>query len=80
MTGEKLITRFKNGKPVLEWVASRPRVEALDCRVYALATLHLYFQDKKVNFESKMLADERPDIVQKRNQEISQRRKSGYWQ
>jgi phage terminase large subunit GpA-like protein len=37
LTGEELRTRSQRGLPVREWVAIRPRVEALDCAVMALA-------------------------------------------
>ena len=41
LTGEKLTRRFVKGRAIMEWVATRPRVEALDCRVYAFAALRL---------------------------------------
>ena len=41
ITGEKLITRYRKGFPYREWHKTRERNEALDCRVYALAALHL---------------------------------------
>jgi phage terminase large subunit GpA-like protein len=41
LTGEKLVTRYRKGRPFREWIATRHRVEALDCRVYALAALRL---------------------------------------
>jgi hypothetical protein len=37
LTGEKLVTPFKDGVPKKVWVQTRPRVEALDCEVYAYA-------------------------------------------
>jgi phage terminase large subunit GpA-like protein len=37
LTGEKLVTRFKDGVQKKVWVQTRPRVEALDCEVYAYA-------------------------------------------
>jgi phage terminase large subunit GpA-like protein len=39
LTAEKMVTRFRKGYKKREWVKTRPRNEALDCRVYALAAL-----------------------------------------
>jgi phage terminase large subunit GpA-like protein len=39
LTAEKIVTRYQRGFPKREWVKTRPRNEALDCRVYALAAL-----------------------------------------
>jgi len=41
LTAEKLITRYVKGFPVREWHKTRPRNEALDCRVYAYAALKI---------------------------------------
>lgn len=41
LTAEKLITKFKKGYQVQEWIKTRARNEALDCRVYALAALKI---------------------------------------
>src|SRR5581483_5318047 len=41
LTGEELATRFERGLARREWRARRPRVEALDCAVLALAALRL---------------------------------------
>ena len=41
ITAEKLVTRFVKGFPTREWHKVRPRNEALDCRVYALAALKI---------------------------------------
>lgn len=41
LTAERVVTRFKKGHPVKEWVLpDGTRNEALDCVVYALAALH----------------------------------------
>jgi len=37
LTAEKMVTRYHRGFPRREFVKTRPRNEALDCRVYALA-------------------------------------------
>ena len=41
LAAEKLVTRFKGHRPEHEWVKVRPRNEALDCLVYALAACRL---------------------------------------
>ncbi len=41
LTAEKVITRYQKGFPRREWVKVRPRNEALDCRVYALAAMYI---------------------------------------
>lgn len=41
LAAEKLVTRFKGYRPFSEWVKTRPRNEALDCLVYALAARRL---------------------------------------
>ncbi len=41
LTAEKLLTRYVKGFPVREWHKTRPRNEALDCRVYAYAALKI---------------------------------------
>lgn len=41
LTAEKLITRYIRGFPVREWVKTRERNEATDCRVYAYAALKI---------------------------------------
>lgn len=41
IAAEKLVTRMQRGRPYSEWVAIRPRNEALDCLNYALAAHRL---------------------------------------
>jgi phage terminase large subunit GpA-like protein len=41
LTAEKKVTKYRRGFAYAEWVKIRPRNEALDCRVYALAALHI---------------------------------------
>ena len=45
LTSERLKRRFTKGVPVQVWVKARPRNEALDCAVYALAALRLVHPD-----------------------------------
>ena len=42
LAAEKLVTKYRFGRPYQEWVQQRPRNEALDCLVYALAALRLF--------------------------------------
>ncbi|WOJ95782.1 phage terminase large subunit family protein [Congregibacter brevis] len=39
LTAEKVVTRFHKGYPRREWIKTRARNEALDCRVYAFAVM-----------------------------------------
>jgi phage terminase large subunit GpA-like protein len=48
LTAEKKVTEFKSGRPVRRYKAQRPRVEALDCYVYAVAA----FEILKMNVQS----------------------------
>ena len=41
LTAEKRVIRYFKGRPKREWVKTRQRNEALDCRVYAMAALHV---------------------------------------
>lgn len=41
LTAEKLMLRYKKGRPIRSWMPTRPRNEALDCRVLAYAALLL---------------------------------------
>lgn len=41
LTAEKQVTKYRRGFPYREWVKMRPRNEALDLRVYALAALRI---------------------------------------
>ena len=53
LTCEKIMTKFSNGHPQRVWVKAKgKRNEALDCRVYGLAALHI------LNPKIEMLAEE----------------------
>lgn len=41
LTAEKLVTKMRGTRPIVEWVQKRPRNEALDCKKYSLAALRL---------------------------------------
>jgi len=42
LAAERLVTKVKGHRPFQEWVKTRPRNEALDCLVYAMAARRLY--------------------------------------
>jgi len=54
LAAEKLVTRFKGYRPIAEWVQMRPRNEALDCLLLALAALRLSGVDLKKLAENKI--------------------------
>ena len=41
LTAEKIVKKYRKGFPYLEWVKTRPRNEALDCRAYSYAALKI---------------------------------------
>lgn len=41
LAAEKLVTKIKGTRPIQEWVQTRPRNEALDCKVYSMAAMLL---------------------------------------
>ena len=41
LTAEKMVTKFRRGFPYREWVKTRARNEAIDCRIYSHAALKL---------------------------------------
>ena len=45
LAAEKLVTKVKGTRPFQEWVQTRPRNEALDCLLYALAAMRLAGKD-----------------------------------
>jgi phage terminase large subunit GpA-like protein len=45
LAAEKLVTKIKGTRPFQEWVQSRPRNEALDCKVYSMAAMRLANKD-----------------------------------
>ena len=47
LTAERLTTTYRHGRPTRQWVATRPRNEALDCMVYAMAAHKLYTKSRR---------------------------------
>lgn len=64
LTAEKLVTSYVKGFPKREWRQSRPRNEALDCRVYALAALKIVNPSFRRAAE-RLGMDERPTPIAK---------------
>ena len=60
LTAEQVITKYHKGFKRREWQKIRPRNEALDCRVYALAALSI------TNIDVNMLAERK----QKKQEEV----------
>ena len=60
LTAEKLVTRYSKGRPRQEWVTTRARNEALDCRVYALSALRLSKNQRKRTPMPQQTAPETP--------------------
>jgi phage terminase large subunit GpA-like protein len=58
LTAEQLVTRFNKGYRKREWKKIRPRNEALDCRVYALAAYTLL--NVRINTVADRLAKAEP--------------------
>jgi phage terminase large subunit GpA-like protein len=59
LTAEKVVTRYRKGFPVREWVKQRPRNEALDCLVYAWAAQIVLNPDWNTIKQSKTRKPER---------------------
>ncbi len=59
LTAEKVVTRYRKGFPVREWVKQRPRNEALDCLVYAWAAQIVLNPDWNTIKQSKTKKQER---------------------
>lgn len=49
MAAEKIMTRYRKGFPVREWVKVRPRNEVFDCRVMSYAALQLIIPTTKTS-------------------------------
>ena len=58
LAAEKLVTKLRGRRPVAEWVQMRPRNEALDCLLLALAALRLSNVDLKGALAGKRWLDD----------------------
>ena len=74
LTAEKLITRYVKGFPVREWHQTRPRNEALDCRVYALAALKIVNPSfrraaERLGVQAERMIEKEPEATEKPQEE-----------
>jgi phage terminase large subunit GpA-like protein len=60
LTAEKLVTRYHKGFARREWVKTRPRNEALDVRVYAMAALGILNLNLNTLANREFMARENP--------------------
>ena len=66
LSAEKQITKFNKGFPTKVWVKVRPRNEALDCEVYAVAAFTILTPDlPKVAENMKKKIDEHTEELPK---------------
>ena len=63
LTAEKIVTKYRRGFKRREWVLMRSRNEALDCRVYALASLSILNADLKMLARQKKLQSQKDGKV-----------------
>jgi phage terminase large subunit GpA-like protein len=78
LTAEKLVHKVRGTRPITVWVQTRPRNEALDCKVYALAALRL----AGINLAErarKRTAEPKAKPVPTSRESFLQRRPSGGW-
>lgn len=69
LTAEKVVTKFSKGFPKREWVKTRRRNEALDCRVYAFASFVALNPNLELLY-SKLQGSEQPNEVSTTNRRI----------
>ncbi len=78
LTAEKLVAKVRGTRPYSVWVQTRPRNEALDCQVYALAALRL----AGINLAErarKRAAEPKPTSAAPPRESFLQRRPKGGW-
>lgn len=59
LTAEQLVLKYSKGRPIREWKQTRPRNEALDCRVYSYAAMRIVrpdfaLRDKQINGDAEI--------------------------
>ncbi|MCK5748505.1 MAG: phage terminase large subunit family protein [Oricola sp.] len=76
LTAERIQTKFVNGHPTRVWVMPKGRRnEALDCRVYGLAALHIL----NPNLDALATEQERDRLRQREAKEKQESRKTSEW-
>ncbi len=85
LTAEKCITKYHKGFPRREYVKTRPRNEALDCRVYALAAygilnLNINKIAERLHKRKEPDVDEKPEVaIVQRKQRASKQNYINSW-
>ena len=85
LTAEKLVTHYHKGFPVRKWEKPKGRRnEALDCRVYALAALHILNPDleclaKKMANNSRNINNTNKPPKRSSTWQITSNKKTGNW-
>ena len=85
LTAEKLVTHYHKGFPVRRWEKPKGRRnEALDCRVYALAALHILNPDleclaKKMANNSRNINNTNKPPKRSSTWQITSNKKTGNW-
>lgn len=76
LTAERIQTKFVNGHPTRVWVMPKGRRnEALDCRVYGMAALHIL----NPNLDALATEQERDRLRQREAKEKQESRKTSEW-
>lgn len=78
LTAEKLVTKMRGTRPIAVWVQTRPRNEALDCALLALAALRLKGIDL-ADRARKRDAEPKPKPAAQARESFVNRRTRGGW-
>ena len=80
LTAEKVVKKYHKGFHRREWIKMRPRNEALDCRVYALAALSILGVSVNMLAQKSAKADVKDADIDKPHpiQRTAKRRTSGF--
>lgn len=78
LTAEKLVTKMRGTRPVAVWVQTRPRNEALDCALLALAALRLKGIDL-ADRAKKRASEPKPKPAAQARESFVNRRTRGGW-
>lgn len=81
LTAEKVVRKYHKGFHRREWIKVRPRNEALDCRVYALAALSIVGVNVNIIAQRSMKAKANDDLDEKPKPKVRRkmpRREGGF--
>mgnify|MGYP003650866700 CR=1 FL=1 len=76
LTSEKAVQTYKKGVPKREWRKIRQRNEALDCRVYAMASLK-FLNPQMKQIERKLTGEPRAEKRERKNTRTKNRHRGG---